>query len=212
MTMRRLYQTGAVIVFLLAVFTIWTNRLVKKSSAPYLVDHLEEVPGFKVGLLLGTSQKLNDGRLNEFFYNRIAAAVDLYKNRKIKYVLNSGDHGTAGYNEPRDMKQELINRGIPDSVIYLDYAGFRTLDSVVRARAVFGQSRFLVISQCFHNERAVYLARAQGIEAFGYNAKDVSEYKGVKTMIREVFAKTKAWLDLRLGVQPRYLGPQIKIG
>ena len=126
-------------------------------------------------------------------------------------MLISGDHGTAGYNEPRDMKQELINRGIPDSVIYLDYAGFRTLDSVVRASVVFGQSRFLVISQRFHNERAVYLARARGMEAFGYNAKDVPAGTGVKTMIREVFAKTKAWLDLRLGVQPRYLGQQIKI-
>ncbi len=94
---RRLYRTGIIILFVLSICTIWTNRQIKKSSAPYLTDDIGNVPHFNVGLLLGTSQKLNDGRPNEFFYNRISATVDLYKNRKINYVLISGDHGTAVY-------------------------------------------------------------------------------------------------------------------
>ena len=79
------------------------------------------------------------------------------------------------------MKAELVKNGIPDSLIYLDYAGFITLDAVMRARVIFGQNSFIVISQKFHNERAVYLARKFGIDAFGYNAKEVQAYKGFKT-------------------------------
>ena len=109
------------------------------------------------------------------------------------------------------MKAELVKNGIPDSLIYLDYAGFRTLDAVVRARDIFGQNSFIVISQKFHNERAVYLARKFGINAFGYNAKEVQAYKGFKTKLRKFFARDKMFLDLFFGVKPKFLGEKITI-
>lgn len=164
-----------------------------------------------VGLLLGTSSNLKNGAKNDFFFNRIDAAVELYKSGKIKNFIISGDNSKTDYNEPTDMKDELVKNGIPDSLIYLDYAGFRTLDAVVRARDIFGQNSFIVISQKFHNERAVYLARKFGIDVFGYNAKEVQAYKGFKTKLREFFARDKTFLDLFFGVKPKFLGEKIII-
>ena len=164
-----------------------------------------------MGLLLGTSKKVKSGRNNQYFFNRIDATVDLYKNGKIKNVIISGDHGRKDYNEPEDMKTELMKGGIPDSVIYLDYAGFRTLDAVIRAKEVFGQASFLVISQQFHNERAVFIARHLGISAFGYNAKEVGARYGFRTKVREFFARDKVFLDLIFGVKAKFLGEKIVI-
>jgi SanA protein len=167
------------------------------------------VADFKVGLLLGTSKNLKNGNKNDFFFNRIDATVQLFKSGKIKNVIISGDNSKKNYNEPLDMKVELVRNGIPDSVIYLDYAGFRTLDAVVRAKEIFGQSSYIVISQKFHNERAVYLARKYGIDAYGYNAKEVTAYKGFKTKLRELFARDKMFLDLMFGVKPKFMGERI---
>lgn len=210
-TRRKLQLSGFILATFLTLVTTWANAVIKKASEPYVSADLKTLANFKVGLLLGTSKNLQNGDPNEFFFNRIDATVELYKNKKIQYILISGDNSAPDYNEPLDMARELLKLGIPDNIIYLDYAGFRTLDSVVRAKEVFGQRRFLVISQQFHNERAVYIARAMGIEAFGYNAKEVTAYKGFKTRVREYFARVKVYLDLSFGVQPRFLGERIEI-
>jgi SanA protein len=125
---------------------------------------------------LETSKFLKNGQINLYYQNRILAAIELYKAGKIKYIIVSGDNSVANYNEPLDMKNDLVLLGVPDSLIYLDYAGFRTFDSVMRANKIFGQDKFFVISQLFHNERTVFIARHYDIEAFGYNAKDVTSY------------------------------------
>jgi SanA protein len=203
--------TIIVSIITILIITIWSNHTIKEASKNYITDNIDNVETSKVGLLLGTSKLLKGGYKNEYFYNRIDAAVELYKKGKIQNVLISGDHGTQYYNEPLDMKKELIKNGIPDSVIYLDYAGFRTLDAVVRANAIFGQSSFLVISQKFHNERAVFLAQKYGLNAYGYNAKDVSYGYGLSTNIREYFARDKVFLDLFFGVKPKFLGEKIVI-
>ncbi|WP_348650883.1 SanA/YdcF family protein [Empedobacter falsenii] len=109
------------------------------------------------------------------------------------------------------MKQALIKNGIPEHVIYLDYAGFRTLDSMIRAKEIFSQNEFIVVSQEFHNQRAVYIARQNGINAYGYNAKDVNKQAGLKTNIREYFARTKVFVDSFLGIQPKFLGEKIDV-
>ena len=109
------------------------------------------------------------------------------------------------------MKNELINRGIPADKIYEDFAGFRTLDSVVRAKEIFGQNSYIIISQKFHNERAIYLAQKNGIEAFGFNAKDVNKYAGIKTKIREYLARTKVFVDFFIGKEPKFGGEKIEI-
>jgi SanA protein len=191
--------------------TIWTNNEVEKASEKYITDDMSKVEANKVGLLLGTSKKVKSGHNNQYFFNRIDATVDLYKNGKIRNVIISGDHGRKDYNEPEDMKAELIKGGIPDSVIYLDFAGFRTLDAVIRAKEVFGQSSFLVISQQFHNERAVFIARKLGIDAFGFNAKEVGARYGFRTKVREFFARDKVFFDLIFGVKAKFLGEKIVI-
>lgn len=154
---------------------------------------------------------MKNGSKNDFFFNRIDSAIALYKYGKVKNIIISGDNSSTVYNEPEDMKVELIKNGIPESLIYLDYAGFRTLDAVVRARDVFGQNSFIVISQKFHNERAVYLARKKGINAFGYNAKDIQVYKGFMTNLRELFARNKMFIDLFFDVKPKFAGKKIII-
>lgn len=185
--------------------------MLNKKSRPFIFDKLENVQKCHVGLLLGTSRNIKNGAKNEFFFNRIDATVELFESGKINKIIISGDNSRVGYNEPRDMQIELVKLGIPDSLIYLDYAGFRTLDAIVRAKEVFGQSSFIVISQKFHNERAVFIARNFGIEAYGYNAKDVKSYGGFRTLLREFLARNKMFIDLFFGVKPKFLGERILI-
>lgn len=104
-----------------------------------------------------------------------------------------------------------MKRGIPSNKIFLDYAGFRTLDSVIRAKEIFDQKSITIISQQFHNERAIYLAEKNGIAAIGFNARDVTGTHGLKIRVREEFARTKAYLAILFGVQPKFLGEKIEI-
>jgi SanA protein len=115
------------------------------------------------------------------------------------------------YNETEDMKLALIEKGVPENHIFEDFAGFRTLDSVVRAKEIFGQEQFIIISQEFHNERAVYLAQKNGLKAFGYNAQDVNSKFGLTTNIREKLARVKVFIDLLFGVKPKFGGEKIVI-
>jgi SanA protein len=193
------------------IFIAWANYSIKKDSAAFVSYAIADVPQTKTALLLGTGKNLSNGMPNAYFYNRIQATADLYKSGKIQYIIVSGDNGTKDYNEPEDMQMELIKNGVPQDRIILDHAGFRTLDSVVRAKEIFGQTNLIIISQKFHNERAVFLAQQNGIKVFGYNAADVNKYAGFKTNIREYFAKAKAYWDLILGVQPKFGGEKILI-
>ncbi len=193
------------------IFIAWANYSIKKVSDAYISYNIADIPETKTALLLGTSKNLNSGLPNAYFYNRIQATVDLYKSGKIEYIIVSGDNSRKSYNEPEDMLLTLIHYGIPQDRIFLDHAGFRTLDSVVRAKEIFGQTKLVIISQKFHNERAVFLAKKNGIDAFGYNAKDVNKYMGFKTNIREYFAKAKVYYDLIFGVKPKFGGEKILI-
>ena len=183
------------------------------SSQQYTYQNVEQIPYNKVAVILGTSKYLLDGRRNEYFANRITAAAELYRSGKASYFLVSGDNATRSYNEPREMRRELLKAGIPAERIYSDYAGFRTLDSIVRANAVFGQRSFTIVSQGFHNERAIFVARHFGINAIGFNAKDVDAYSGLKTRTRELMARVLCLVDLYLlDKQPKFLGEPVPIG
>ncbi len=188
----------------------WCDSHVSSSTRSLLSYDLDEVPHNEVGLVLGTSHRSRGGRPNQFFAHRIEAAAALYHAGKVRHLLVSGDNSTMQYNEPWKMRAALIAAGVDSTHITLDYAGFRTLDSVVRAREVFGQQRFTVISQRFHVERAVFIARRKGIDAVGYNARDVGAYSGFRTMLREKAARVKVFLDLLFVVEPHFLGdPEI---
>lgn len=188
------------------------NYTVNRSARNLVHDSIKDTPAKKVGLLLGTGKFLRNRHINLFYKYRIDATIALYKAGKIKYILISGDNSRKGYDEPTNMKEDLIAAGIPETVIYLDYAGFRTLDSIVRCKKVFSERDILVISQQFHNERALYIATANDMTAEGFNAKSVSKRYGAKTYIREYLARTKMFLDLLFGKDPKFLGEGIKIG
>ena len=192
---------------------IASAHLVRSAASGRIYSDLEEVPSRRVGLILGCSRTLPDGRRNLFFAYRIDAAVELYEAGKLQYLLVSGDNHVKGYNEPAQMKEALLEHGVPEAAIQCDYAGFSTLDSVVRAREVFGQDRLTIISQEFHARRAVFVAQSKGIDAVGYCARDVTGTAGFKTHLREHLARVKAVMDVYvLKTAPRFLGEPIEIG
>lgn len=187
------------------------NFRIRSEAKPYLYNNTKLIPENNVGLLLGTSPKLSNGSRNLYFDYRITAASALFKAGKINYILISGDNRRRDYNEPEEMKKALLKLGVPDSAIYLDYAGLRTLDSVVRAKEIFGQDSLTIISQRFHNERAIFLANQYGIRTVGFNAKDVNAAAGFKTRVRELLARVKVFVDITTGKQPQHLGDKISI-
>ena len=198
------------LVIIAAITLFLCYRKVSSSAAPYMYNDVTKVPYHRAALLLGTSKNLNSGFINQYFKYRIDAAVELYKAGKIKYIIASGDNSRKEYSEPEDMKQALIEQGVPDSVIFLDYAGFRTFDSVIRGKEIFGQDSFIIISQPFHNERAIYIARQNGLAAVGYSAKDVTKRYGFKTKVREVMARAKVMLDIHvLATKPKFGGEKV---
>ncbi len=195
------------------LFLLIIELYIINSTNTMLFSDVEKIPFKKVGVILGTSKKVKNGYENLFFKYRIEAAVALYKAKKIEYIIVSGDNRMVDYNEPMDMKKALLKYNIPEEVIYLDYAGFRTLDSVIRASKVFGQDTFVIISQQFHNERAVFIAQQRGINAIGFNARGVSWYYGSKTYLRERLARVQTILDIFIwNSQPKFFGDTIEIG
>lgn len=197
---------------LLAAMIIASNIWVSNSTNHKIFKDVSEIPDNDIGLVLGTSKKTSKGYTNLYFKYRIKAASELYKAGKIKHIIVSGDNSLVSYNEPREMHNSLIEMGVPSSAITLDFAGFRTLDSVVRGKEVFGQDEFTIISQEFHNQRALFIANKFGIDAVGYAAKDVPSAYSFKTETREFLAKFKAVIDLYvINKKPRFLGDEVKI-
>jgi len=189
----RLFFFGSISI---ASVIIFSNYWVNKQSNDSIFDEIENIPYNKTGLVLGTSKRVVGGGENLFFKHRIEAAYQLFNAGKIDYIIVSGDNSIMEYNETRDMKNSLIELGVPEDKIIDDFAGFRTLDSVIRSKEVFGQDSITIISQKFHNQRAIFIAKNHDIYALGYNAKDVPQYYGKKTQIREYFARVKSLIDV----------------
>jgi len=185
------YGFLALFVTLLSIFLI--DLWVKKSTRTQIFTSVEETPKNKVGLLLGTRKMLTNHHVNLYYSYRIDAAEQLFKSGKIEYILISGDNSREEYDEPTDMKNDLIARGIPE------------------ANAIFGQEQFTVISQPFHNERAIFISEKKGFKTIGFNAKDVSSRYGWKVQMREKLARVKMLLDIVVGKQPKFYGEKIEI-
>ena len=178
---------------------------IKSDSDSRVYSELDSLPACKVGLVLGCAQNL-------YFHYRVNAAHEVYEAGKIEYILVSGDNHIATYDEASAMKSALVNRGVPEDRVICDYAGFSTIDSIVRAREVFGQQKITVISQKFHVQRALFIAKRKQLDAYGYCAPDVEISIGTRTQLREAFARVKTILDLYLlHRQPRFLGNPVII-
>ena len=188
------------------IFVWWMAR-------DHVYHNVNDVPVRYAAVVLGCVKKVG-GYPNTFFTKRIEAAKKLYDEGKVQYLIVSGDNSHNGYDEPTDMKAALIEKGVPANRIYCDYAGFRTLDSILRARKVFGQPDFIVVSQHFHNERAVYIARRYGMDdVVAYDAADAETGWMVKMYARELLSRVMAVLDVEiLQTKPKFLGKRIEIG
>ncbi len=208
---KKLFRVLGLLSVLIIVLIFLCNFIIESSAENKTYSSLDTIPKNRVGLVLGTSKKLTTGHSNPYYDFRIKATVELYEADKIDFVLVSGDNGSIYYNEPSTIKKDLIKKGIPEDRIFLDYAGFRTLDSIVRAKVVFGLDNVTIISQKFHNERAIYLANQKGLNAIGYNAKDIPGEFGYKVQFREYFARVKVFLDLLLKTEPKFYGNKIEI-
>ena len=208
---KRLKLILIIVFFLFVIFTIWINISVSILGNKYSYDSIEKIPHNHCGLVLGTSKYLSNGHENLYYLNRIKAAVDLFNNKKIDYIIVSGDNRYKNYNEPVRMYNSLVAAGVPKNKIILDYAGFRTLDSVIRGKEVFGQNEFTIISQPFHNQRAIYIARKRGINAIAFDAEDVSDTQSIEVRLREIGARILLEFDLLIERQPHFLGEKVNI-
>lgn len=203
----------ALLILLISCFVsiYYCNEKITTISSDKLYNSVTQIPYKKTGLLLGTGKFLKNGNINPYYQYRINATTELFNAKKIKYVVISGDNSTANYDEPTSMRTDLMNAGIDSTVIFLDYAGFRTFDSMVRLKEVFGQTDVTIISQQFHNERAIFIAEKEGIKSIGFNAQDVPENVDFKVKTREKLARVKVFIDYLLNTKPKFLGKRINI-
>ena len=190
-------------IALIALSNIW----VVKSTEHRVFTNIQDLPNHRVALVLGTSHRTIYGRPNPFFEHRIEMASLLYKSGKIDLFILSGDNSTKFYNEPLEMRKALIKKGVPASALTLDYAGLRTLDSIVRCKKVFGQNKITIITQLFHSYRALFISDYYKIDAVAMVAEEPEFEHSMKVRAREYLARFKAILDLYvLNTAPRFLG------
>jgi SanA protein len=210
---RRLLLIGGILGVGAATAIIGAARLIERDARPLLHGEITQLPQRRVALVLGCSPGLSSGGPNPFFVRRVEAAARVFHANKAEYILVSGDNHHRFYDEPTAMKNALLRLAVPEERIVLDYAGFSTLDSVVRAQKVFGLSELCIVTQGDHALRALYVARHFGIDAVAYPAADVSYSDGWRTRLRESLARVRTVLDLTVWHRaPRFLGPQIEIG
>ena len=198
---KRLALTVGILIVSCIVAMLICNQMVVNNAKGKVSSEIDFIKNNKVGLLLGTTPQARIGRItNYFFIYRIDAAEQLYKAGKIEKILISGDEKSLdGVNEPECMRDSLVARGVPASAIILDGKGYRTICSVINANKVYGLRSFTIISQKFHNERAIYQAEHLGLDVENiqaYNAKDPKSRRAYLTTIREYFARVKMFLDL----------------
>jgi len=206
-------QNQHAVWLLLAVLLAWfAERRLDRMATPCLTDDPARLPDMDVALVLGAAPIGPEGGPNRYFEYRLDAAAALWRAGKVKYLLVSGDNRRNDYDEPTAMRAGLLARGVPATAIYRDFAGLRTRDSVLRARSVFGQQRVIIVSQRFHLSRALFLAREEGIEACGFEARDVDNPYSIFTTLRRYPSALRAYWDVWLETPSRHTGQRIAIG
>ncbi len=201
------WRVGMYSLIIFSALIVLGNFWVIESTTHSVFSDYTLLPNNPVGLVLGTSSRLSNGSPNQFFDNRMQTAADLYRLGKISHIIVSGDNRTKFYNEPMEMKKALVKLGVPDSVITLDYAGLRTLDSVIRSKEIFGQNHITIITQSFHSYRAIFISHYYDIDAVALVVNEPMQDPSYKVHFREYFARAKAILDLYiLKTPPRHLG------
>lgn len=197
------------LLFVTAVINLWMVL----SGVSQVYNDEDKLPPNDVGLVLGATPRSRNRKIKPLFRARMEDASRLYHSGKVKHLLLSGRRNTRGtYNEPAEMKSLGLELGVPESAMTLDYAGYRTLDSVVRAKEVYGLSRFTIITNDFHTYRALFLSKCHNIDAVAYYSEEFSVTQLGVEIPREWMARVKAVIDVYLlQKQPRFLGPRVEI-
>lgn len=209
MIVNKWIKIGIITIMSLVLIIIGTYVVVVLNAMGRTFDNVADVPAHEYGLLLGTSPITPVGARNFYFDNRIKAAVELYEAGKIKHIIASGgdywldENGEPrknGCNELRSMRDSLVKYGVPWNAISLDYDGTRTLNSIVKAKDLYGLDSCIIISQQYHNERAIWQADHFGLKAVGYNAAPSHIHRNrIKNQAREFLARVKLMLDMLFG-------------
>ena len=199
-------------VALIAVLLAWfAERALDREAEGRALADIAKVPAIDVALVLGTAPIGPEGGPNRYFVYRLDAAAALWRAGKVKFLIVSGNRN-GDYDEPTAMRAGLIERGVPAVAIYRDFAGYRTRNSILRARDIYGQKRMVIVSQRFHLARALFLARHEGIEAWGFDARDVDTPYSVFTELRRYPSALRAYWDVWLSTPPREAGKPVAIG
>jgi SanA protein len=210
--MRWLKSTVFTAFLIFTLLIVGSNLWIVNSTSHNVFSDITKLPDHRVALVLGTSNKTVSGNVNLYFRKRMETAAQLYRMGKIDHLILSGDNRSKYYNEPIEMQKALIKLGVPATAITLDYAGLRTLDSIVRCKEIFGQNRITIITQPFHSYRALFISRYYDIEAVAMVTDEPDSEYSFRIRLREYFARTKAVLDLYvLKTSPRFLGEKEKI-
>ena len=209
--MRKLVRKTTKVLFFVfiigSVLMLVANIWVVTSTKVKILTDYKDLPDSSVALVLGTSNKLTNGSPNPFFEDRILAAANLFRHGKASRFLLSGDNRTKYYNEPLEMKKALIKAGVPVSAITLDYAGLRTLDSIVRCKEIFGHNKIVIVTQPFHCYRALFISQFYKMDAVALMTDSPIPDNSARVYVREYFARAKAILDLYfLNTAPKHLG------
>lgn len=208
--LKRLFYSLLVVISLILLSALALDRWISWKTAPYVYDEIQDLPSRQVGVVLGTAKYYRTGVINQYYRYRIQGALNAYNSGKVDYLLLSGDNAQQSYNEPMTMRRDLIAAGVNPADIVLDYAGFRTLDSIVRTRKVFDTNDFIIITQRFHCERALFIALHMGIQAQCYAVPSPKNMLTVR--LREFGARLGALADLYIFKrEPRFLGPLVPI-
>ncbi len=213
---KSIIKKGALIlvgmIVIAVAFTLYANIRVEQLASGRIYTDLDSIPHNRVALLLGTNPLNRRGGTNSYFTTRINTAADLYHAGKIDFIIASGDNHINEYDEPTAMRDSLMAHGVPEDRIVLDFAGFRTLDSVVRAKEVFGCDSITIISQADHNARALYLASVNDMDAVAFSAPvRAGRWVKIRLALREWLARDKMMLDVWFGKKPHFLGEKIEL-
>ena len=189
----KLILTGIISI---ALFIVISNFWVIGATYPRVYEEVSSLPHKRLALVLGTTDKLKSGEENPYFTGRIKTVAKLYKDGKIDHILLSGDNRTKYYNEPAKMKEALLKENIPEEDITLDYAGLRTLDSIVQCKEIFGQNEVIIVTQRFRSYRALFISDYHNLDAVVMTAQKVSFPTSIRTSLREIIARPLAIIDL----------------
>ncbi|SCY18357.1 SanA protein [Nonlabens sp. Hel1_33_55] len=208
--MKRLLNILVFLVVAGLIAVVFLQVYVNQTAARHITDNMEQLDAAYTGIVLGASVR-PDKSLSPILKDRVDAAFQAYKRGKIKKFLLSGDHGQVDYDEVNAMKTYLNNKGVPNSDIFLDHAGFDTYDSMIRAKSIFKVTDAIVFTQKFHLPRAIYLGRNLDLDLKGF-AVDPADYEPSSHLIRrEWLANVKAWTEIHIEKKPTFEGIAIPI-